>query len=179
MKITGNLLTVFIVDSVIDIRNLLVLKVLGIPVFAEYSSKIQQLNFSLTVLQFTSNFSLTVLQFTSNLKMSLISSLHNLSLDKGYIVTIIMIACALLASLACCCYHTGLLSYILIKIWKFFHVLRTIRNTSFDLPPNPDLPPTYEESERELEQNTRFKLHRVYTEVGAYDGNGGNNETQL
>ena len=71
----------FIVDSVIDIRNLLVLKVLGIPVFAEYSSKIQQLNlqsnhcscaivhflnFPLTFLQFTSNFSLSVLHFTAN-----------------------------------------------------------------------------------------------------------------
>ena len=109
--------------------------------------------------------------------MSLISSLHNLSLDKGYIVTIIMITCALLASLACCCYHTGLLSYIFIKIRKFFRALRTFRNTSFDLPPNPDLPPTYEQSERELEQHTRFNLHRIYTEVGAY--NGGNNETQL
>ena len=109
--------------------------------------------------------------------MLLISSLHNLSLGKGYIVTIIMIACALLASLACCCYHTGLLSYIFIKIRKFFRVLRTIRNTSFDLPLNPDLPPTYEELERELEQNTRFNLHRIYTEVGAY--NSGNDETQL
>ena len=109
--------------------------------------------------------------------MSLISSLHNLSLDKGYIVTIILISCALLASLACCCYHTGLLSIIFIKIWKFFRALRTITNTSFDLPPNPDLPPTYEESERDLEQNTRFNLHRIYAEVGAY--NGGNDETQL
>ena len=114
--------------------------------------------------------------YTSHrIKMSLISSLHNLSLDKGYIVTIILIACALLASLACCCYHTGLLSIIFIKIRKFFRALRNNTNTSFDLPPNPDLPPTYEESERD--QNTRFNLHWIYAEVGAY--NGGDDETQL
>ena len=80
--------------------------------------------------------------------MPTIVNLTNLAMNPGYIFTIILVGIALITTIFFFCYKCGFVNYIIGKL----------RNS----------PPTYEESEVQ-HQNSRFNIHRVYREAGAYD----------
>ena len=71
---------------------------------------------------------------TSHLKMALISNLHNIELNKGYIIIIIIICWVPIAILGYCLYHIGCIGFISIKIRKLIDCVRNVRHINANLP---------------------------------------------